>query len=143
MNSNVFEIYPNKKEEESYHRYRKLGGIINEQDYKSALARAESVATFDKTRRTQAEGIARFAKIELHNVEGVIDPRIKLYVILRGDVRPEGVKHHHDEMSDQRLFAEALRMLGDAESLDKMIEAYPNISLGDHGKSREEYKKAA
>ena len=62
---------------------------------------------------------------------GVVDSKIILYGILRGDVRPEGVEYHHDEMSDQRLFAEALRMLGDAESLDKMIEAYPNISLGD------------
>ena len=149
MNSNIFEIHPNKKEEESYHRYRKLGGIINEQDYKSALARAESATTFDKTLKAQAEGIARFAKIELHNIGGVIDPRIKLYAILREDVRPEGVERHHDEMSDQRLFAEALRMLGDVESLEKMIEIYPNISLGDYQKEKnegtgeEEYKKAA
>jgi len=142
-------MYPNKKEEESYHQYRNLGGIINEQDYKSALTRAESVTTFDKTRKAQVEGIARFAKIELHNIEGAIDPRIKLYETLRGDIRPEGVERYHGEMSDQRLFAEALRMLGDTKSLDKMIKAYPNISLGDYQKEikeeadKEEYKKAA
>ena len=32
-------------------------------------------------------------------------------------------------MSDQKLFAEALRMLGDADSLKKLIEAHPNILL--------------
>jgi len=138
-------MYPNKKEDESYHRYQKLGGIINEEDYRSALARAESVTTFDKTLIAQAEGIARFSKIELNKAEGITDPKIKLYVILRGDVRPEGVDRYHDEMSDQRLFAESLRMLGDAESLDKMRQAYPRISMGEEQKEtgKKEHIEAA
>ena len=131
MDSRIIEMFPGKKEE-SYHQYKEQGGIINEQDYQNALQRANDSSTiFNKTLRVQAEGIAGFAEIELHNEAGVIDPRIKLYVILRGDVGPAEVKHHHDEMSDQRLFAEALRMLGDTESLDKMIRAYKDISLGD------------
>jgi len=139
MNSNIIEMNPNKEEGGgAYNQYRELGGIINEQDYKSALTRAENAPTFDKTLKIQAEVIARFAKIELQNTEDVIDPRIILYGILRNDVRPEGVEHHHDEMSDQRLFVEALRMLGDTESLNKMIEAYPNISFGSHQKEEKE-----
>jgi hypothetical protein len=79
----------------------------------------------------------------LRNTENTIDQRTILYATLRSDVAPKEVEHHHSQMSDQRLFAEVLRMLGDVESLDKMIEAYPNISLGDYGKYRVEYPKAA
>ena len=30
---------------------------------------------------------------------------------------------------NQRIFGEVLRMLGDADSLDKLIKTYPNISF--------------
>ncbi len=101
------------------------------------------MAELDKTWAAQAENIAKFAGIELHNTEDAIDKRIALYAILRSDVKPKGVEHYHSDMSDQRLFAEVLRMLGDDESLDKMIVAYPNISFGDHEESSEEYRKVA
>ncbi|HEY4474773.1 MAG TPA: hypothetical protein VJC06_02530 [Candidatus Paceibacterota bacterium] len=106
----------------------------------------------------QAENISKFAGIELHSTEKSIDPRVLLYSTLRGDVKLEkyqdkasgkstsiyfnGVQddnpklkekseRHHSEMTDARLFAEALRMLGDTNSLNKMKTAYhTNRPLG-------------
>lgn len=117
------------QEENNYQRYLELGGIINMKDYNSAISRDKSMTTLDKTRILQAENIAKFAGIELHSTKDVIDPRIILYGILRNDVRPEGVEYHHSSMGDQQIFVEALRMWGDIESLNKMIESYPNISF--------------
>jgi len=113
--------------ESSYQQYRKMGGVINEKDYKSALDRAKNAAALDnKSLILQVELIARKAGIALQNPEGALDQRIILYGILRTDIN-QGEKYHHSQMSDQQLFAEALRMLKDEESLKKLIEAYPNI----------------
>lgn len=111
-----------------YEQYVSRGGIINEKDYRSALDRAGDTSTLDRARITQAEIIARVAGITLENPEGSLDPRVALYGILRGDTNP-GARYHHSQMSDQRLFAEALRMLGDTESLRKLIASHPNISF--------------
>ena len=135
----------NPKENKSYHQYKELGGLINEQDYENTLTRAINTTVVNKPQIAQAEGIAGFAGIELHNTKDAVDKRIILYGILRSDVKPEEVKYHHSQMDDQRLFAEVLKMLGDVESLDKMIKTYPNISFEYH-KEKEgevEYKKAA
>ncbi|MEK6817382.1 MAG: hypothetical protein AABX80_01145 [Nanoarchaeota archaeon] len=48
---------------------------------------------------------------------------------MRADIRPEKVRHHHSQMCDQRLFAEALRMLGNVDALNKLIRAHPHISF--------------
>lgn len=117
----------------SYERYTELGGIINEKDYQSALDRLGN--TLDRKELSvrasilQAMGIAEYARIELSISENGFDPRITLYVLLRNDVRPEGIKYHHCQMSDQCIFGEVLRMLEDADSLDKLIMAFPNISF--------------
>jgi len=121
--------------ETSYKRYLELGGIINENDYRSAIGRMPSVCRIimfensDSThsRVEQVRGIARYSGIELLGPEYVPDPRIVLYVILRGDTRPKGVKYHHDQMSDQRIFGEVLRMLGDTDSFDKLVKAHPHL----------------
>ena len=147
MNKNPFEKGPiapdNTKKNKSYHQYWELGGIINEKDYESALTRAKNTPALDAARTKQAEEIAKFAGIKLDNTKDGIDQRIILYEILRSDTKPEEVTSHHSQMSDQRLFVEALRMLGDVESLDKMIKAYPNISFIYHEKEEYEEKKAA
>ena len=52
-----------------------------------------------------------------------------LYAVLRADANVDKEKYHHSQMSDQRLFAEALRMLGDTVSLRKFIAAHPHIFL--------------
>ncbi|MEK7187369.1 MAG: hypothetical protein AAB691_00805 [Patescibacteria group bacterium] len=112
--------------ERAYEEYKKLRGIINRNDYRSIIDRAREVPTLRKVSISQAKGIAQRAGITLL---GDTDPRIMLYAIMRSDTKPEGVEHHHSQMSDQRLFAEAARILGDKDSLKKLIEAYPKISF--------------
>ena len=110
----------------SYQQYRELGGIINEEDYQSALDRAQSTARLDnESLVAQVELIAKVSGITLHNSEDILDQRTILYGILRTDTN-SGEKYHHNRMGDQQLFAEALRMLGDTDSLKKLIEAHPN-----------------
>jgi len=120
---------PDTPEENNYQRYIDMGGIINEKDYNSVLERARSMTTVDETLIGQMKVILDFAGIELHNSKNSVDPRVILYGILRSDVRPKGVKYHHDQMSDQQIFVEALRMLGDTESVNKMIKVHPNTSF--------------
>lgn len=115
-----------------YRRYQELGGIINEKDYDSALARAKNTITLDVCLIKQSEVISEFSGIELCNTEDSLDQRTILYGILRADIRPEKVRHHHSQMSDQCLFAEALRMLEDVDALNKLIRAHPHISF-DYG----------
>lgn len=118
------DVRDTKKEKDPYTRYQELGGIINQNDYKNALAEAKESNPLKKAYVEAAEGIARKAGIVLdHEIDG-IDPRVKLYAIMRADNKPEDVEYHHSQMSDQRLFAEALRMLGDADALNKLIGAY-------------------
>jgi hypothetical protein len=118
------------QEDMDYSAYRALGGIINENDYICALKKtAEAAPNEFVTTKRQAVMIARIAGIKLGGE--YTDKRIVLYSILRNDVVENAeVKHHHCQMSDQRLFAETLRMLGDVKSLKKMISTFPNIDLG-------------
>ena len=135
MNKEIFEQETTEIFENNYQNYVELGGIINEEDYQKALNRMNSLnilkirdmQVIDSIR--QAIEIADYAEIKINDLDGVLDPKIVLFVILRLDVGPEGVKYHHSQMSDQKIFVEALRMLGDARSRDKMIKAYPNISF--------------
>jgi hypothetical protein len=121
--------------EDGYERYKKLGGIINEKDYQTAIDSTIETNRLDignsaiRSRISQAEAIARQAGIKLNNLEDVLDPRVITYVLLRSDVMPEDAKFHHSQMSDQNIFGEVLRMYDDADSLDKLIKAYPNISF--------------
>lgn len=126
-NNNMHEAI---EENNPYRQYQETGGIINKKDYESALTRAQDAATTtEDVLVKQAQNIAEFAGIELHNEKDAPDPRVVLYGVLRTDAKPEDTAHHHSQMSDQRLFAEALRMLGDTASLQKLIAAYPNISF--------------
>ncbi len=118
--------------EDNYMHYIELGGIINEKDFQNALARSKQTTSLNKAAIAQSEVIAHRSGIELHNSNDSLDPRTVLYGVLRSDTAPttakEG-KYHHSQMSDQRLFAEALRMLGDTDSLEKLIAAHPHISF--------------
>ncbi|MDO8575060.1 MAG: hypothetical protein Q7R61_02180 [bacterium] len=117
-----------EQKKDPYEQYQELGGIINREDYENALARAHDAATTpEKMLIGQAELMAEFAGIELHNTKDAVDQRITLYEILRADSKPEEIKYHHSQMSDQRLFAEVLRMLGDTDSLNKLIGAYHKV----------------
>ncbi len=109
----------------SYAGYISHGGLINETDYQSALTRSRGAKVGDST-RNQAEGIARFAGLDLGALRGEIDPSA-LYGILRNDTAPREVVHHHSQMSDQKLFVEMLRMLEEGEAVRMVQDAYPNI----------------
>ena len=74
----------------------------------------------------QAVLMAQHAGIEIDS-NASNDPRVVLYGILRNDTMPQGVEYHHAQMSDQKIFAEALRMLGDKDSLEKFTAALPHI----------------
>jgi|SRR3989344_3133999 len=145
MNKELLEqsLEMGKSSEVNYGQYtsKEVGGIINEGDYNSALTRAEDVITLDDLKALyidrkdinvgagikQAVNMARFAGIELHNTEDALDERVKLYVILRNDKRLKGEKHHHDTMGNQQIFVEALRMLGDYGSVEKMKITYDRV----------------
>lgn len=110
----------------SYRRYRELGGIIDEASYRKALARVEHTTHLTDTLVVQARLIAQVAGITLNNSGGYLNAATILYGVLRTDSNP-GTQHHHSQMCDQRLFAEALRMLDYPDLLAKVIEAHPNI----------------
>lgn len=120
--SNTAEEIPRQS---SYERYLELGGLINEGDYLKAMCRMEQTTTLEKCLIYQAEYIARTTGIRLQNVKGELDPTTILYGVLRTDQNPDA-KYHYGQMCDQQLFAEALRMLDQPESLARLIQAYPN-----------------
>ena len=111
---------------EAYSKYHELGGLINEKDYTDILARADKSPEFNKSLLRQAETIAKYAGIILDNSRGV-DPKLKLYAMLRADNKTGDEEYQYSQMSDQRLFAEAIRMSADVDSLNKITAAYPNI----------------
>src|SRR3989338_6468387 len=117
----------NKKENTRYQQYLASGCTMNEKEYESALARADSAGrapgTPEKELGKEPGNMAKFAGIELHNTKDVPDERVVLYRILKTDAAPKRGFHQESKMSDQRLFAEALRMLGDMDALKKLIAA--------------------
>jgi hypothetical protein len=106
-----------------------MGGIINEKDYNSILARAYNKPETKLILISQAKTIARVAGIPLLNEKTSLDPRITLYGIMRSDKMPNDVQFHHCQMCDQRLFAEALRMIGDETSLEILASSLPHIEI--------------
>jgi len=121
---------PNKTETGlTYSRYTELGGIINETDYLSIRQRANGILVPNWLLTGQVNIIAGVTGIRLSNNGAALDPITKLYMVMRTDLQPEGVVHHHSQMCDQRLFAEALRILEDEESLNTLFAAHRNISF--------------
>jgi len=123
-----------------YKEYQALGGIINEKDYASALAKMKENRTVDEVRTDEAKVMARAAGVEL-GAEVARDPRVVLYDILQSDVNTSDPEYRDIRLSDQNFFAEALRMLGDKESLlnlRKFIDAHPYISFDNKKDKRED-----
>ena len=123
-------------ENSGYERYVKLGGIINQEDYNSALSRLEIAETndepLDEKQTSYVQKLLKYADIELGSGDRAYRI-VKLYSILRADTRPEKVKYHHDQMSDQQILVEALRILDDENAVSSMIAKYTNI-LFNYGK---------
>lgn len=121
--------------ENNYPLYQELGGVINEEDYQRILEQARKPKALDERNPQirsiiqQGTNIANYANIPLYNSENNFDLRIVLYVLLHTDFQPEGKSKHHGLVGDQRIFGEAVKMVGDADTLDKLIEAYPNIDF--------------
>ena len=116
------ESVQNTTEQYSYEQYKKLGGILNEKDYADALLRAKNIKNINQSTMAQAENMAKVAGIAL------TDRELALYAVLREDANPDPKeRYHHSQMTDQRLFAEVLRMLGDTELLQELISRHPNI----------------
>lgn len=115
-----------KINKDAYSRYLEMGGIINEKDYENALDKNFEPSKAAQEAALTADLIAKHAGIELKHGPKMADgfedpdPRAKLFAVLRGDKKPPNVSDHHSQMSDQRLFAEVLRMSGDKDSLDKL-----------------------
>ena len=116
----------------SYEKYRSLGGFLIETDFANALARAKANRTLDSHSLLQAQGMARAAGIVLEGKENGLDPRVALYDalndILRVDPAGNINRYHYRKLEDKPLFAEALRMLGDTESLAKFLKTHSAIS---------------
>ena len=111
----------------SYQHYQELDGAISEQNYESVLNRAQSTTMLDnKALIAQVELIAEASGIALHNSKDALDPKTILYGVLRADA-PSSERHHYSHMGDQRLFAEALKILGDKDSLKKLVDTHTHI----------------
>ncbi|MDP2788734.1 MAG: hypothetical protein Q8O46_01605 [bacterium] len=117
-------------ERNSYEKYRSAGGFLNEKDYADALAEARDRKTVNphSLEQQQAQVMADETGIVLKNRHEGIDPRVALYEVLRtatnGDPQE---RNHYSWKDDWSLFAEVLRILGDAKSLEKFLKAHPNI----------------
>ncbi len=111
----------------SYEGYYGLGGIINQDAYLSAMERAGDQATLpDESLVIQAKNIARVSGI--HFTKDELREVIALYGVLRNDLDP-GAEFHHGQMSDERLVAEALRMLNHPGQLKKLMGTYHRQSM--------------
>ena len=123
------------KEVKGYERYQELGGRINQEGYERILLRAGGAPAPSTVSIAQAKGIANFAGIVLDNETSGVDKRVALYGIMRNDSVPTDpensplYKNHYTRMSDQQLFAEVLRMVGDNDSLQKLISSHPHTSF--------------
>lgn len=110
----------------NYQHYLELGGVVSEEDYQNII---DDMRTFDRnnselrSRMAQVERMANYAKIKLSNPEDILDPRIVLYAVLRGNARLSKSEYHRIQ-TDLQVFREALRILGDADALGKLKESY-------------------
>lgn len=111
----------------NYSNYLKLGGIINKAACLSSLSRVSQEIPGEHFVE-QAERIAKVVGIRLNNFKGHLDKITLLYGVLRSDLEP-GALYHHGQMSDERLFAEALRMLNLPNLLRELKMAYPKSNF--------------
>ena len=149
----------NLEEKNPYQQYLESGGAFNEKDYENAIQKVrdamemtthempseqekpienqaqhqlktmvENETPPEKHAQLQVKMIAEYAGIELNKDKA--DQRAVLYGILRDNSQSKETQSRYSQMSDQRLFAEALRMLEDKDALNKLIEA--NHKIGTH-----------
>ena len=114
------------EQEHRYKKYLESSWLINEAACEEALRRATDDVEFNKLDSHSKEFCAKQAKM-IADVSGItLDSEVLcLYTVLRTDyVAKTEVEHHHSGLSDQKLFAEALRILGHKDALDKVMLAH-------------------
>jgi hypothetical protein len=104
-------------EEGNYEQYKALGGTLSQEEYQDVLKRAEEGRNIYSRWSKDANSMARAAEITLS------PETVTLYGILR-DEKPDPAKEHYSELNDQKLLAEALRIVGDESSLGMFIKKF-------------------
>lgn len=104
----------------NYEEYKALSGTLSQEEYWDVLKRAAEERNIFSKWSGHANSMARAAEITLS------PETVALYGILR-DEKPDPIKEHFSELSDQKLLAEALRIVGDTKSLEALIEKHPHI----------------
>jgi hypothetical protein len=112
-------LFPQKEKEQSYEKYKASGGILSPEEYRDVLERFadEREAPATSLSSAHANSMARAAGITL------TPEAVSIYGKLRAE-QPDTAK---EEMSDQKLLAETLLIIGDKSSWTAFTEKYPHI----------------
>jgi hypothetical protein len=112
-----------KEKGQGYEKYKTLGGALSPEEYQDILKRvADGKNVPSSSPRSAANFMAQVAGITLS------PETVTIYGIL-SDERPNLATERPNEMGDQELLAEALRIVGDTRSLAAFIEKYPHIFI--------------
>lgn len=117
-----------RKEEEmagagrNYEQYLASGGILGQEAYQDVLERAANEGEVPAESKSPGHAIfmAREAGIALS------PEAVSIYQILR-DKKPDPEKEKFSGLSDQKLLAEVLRIVGDTRSRNAFEKKYPHI----------------
>lgn len=105
---------------QGYDKYMALGGILSQKEYREVMKRAGDETISSSKWSAHANSMARAADI-------ILSPEtVTIYGILR-DEKSDPKKKHYSELSDQKLLAEALLIIGDESSWSVFTEKYPHI----------------
>lgn len=115
----------------SYSGYVALGGRIDEANYNRVMERVREESQAGLTHSSLAQQTHVTAEISGISLDALseetsVDAR-HIYEILRHDVRPKDVEHHHGSMSDQQLLVESLRMLEQGDAAEAIIATHPHM----------------
>ena len=93
-------------------------------DDQKATKRKDEPVTLNPSIVSQAKRMARQLEIEIESSNNHLDPRIALYGLLHEDAYAPagGIKYDYKTTNDWFVFAETIRMLGDAQALQSLRE---------------------
>lgn len=115
----------------SYEQYREAGGILDHTRFQKLLLKAKIDIRESKMCVAQVTVIAQAAKIDLDCAGNLSDETIAVYKLLRTNaIADASAVNHHITLCDIQIFADTLRMVADVDSLEKLSQAFPHISLG-------------
>jgi len=113
-----------------YERYLELGGSLSRSRFNRLLQKARTDIRESKTCVAQVTAIALASAIKVDCVGDLSDERVVVYKLLRTNaVADVHTTNRHISMCDIQIFAETLRVVADVESLEKLAQAYPQISF--------------